>query len=63
MKMIAELLFMGLLVICGRMEERVKYCFLLPQSVFRVIHQEFEKTVVRMGWKVLFLFDNASNCK
>lgn len=46
MKMIAELLFMVLLVICGRMEEGVKYCFLLPQSVFRVIHQEFEKTVV-----------------
>lgn len=42
--MIAGLLFMVLLVICGRMEEGVKYCFLLPQSVFRVIHQEFEKT-------------------
>jgi len=45
--MIAESLFMVWLVIWGRVEEGVEYCFLLlPQSVFKVIHQEFEKRVV-----------------
>lgn len=46
MKMIAESLFMVLLVIQERVEEVVEYCFFLPQSVFKVIHQEFGKTVV-----------------
>lgn len=37
---------MVLLVTRGRMEEGVEYCFLLPQSAFKVIHQKFEKRVV-----------------
>lgn len=58
--MIAKLLFMVLLVIWERMKDGIECCFLLLQSVFKVIHQEFGKTVVRVSWKALALFDSAS---